>query len=98
MTSTAMPSLSFLTVGEPDIALVAVPSELTVPQAAALLDVKEGYITELFDDNLIQYRKEGNRYFIDRNSLLEYKERWERRHANCDELLNMFREIGLSDD
>jgi excisionase family DNA binding protein len=72
--------------------------ELTVAQAAAVLDVPVGYVDELLEDNLIEYRQEGNRRFIDYDDLFAYKERRERSDAEFAELMNMFQEMGLSHD
>jgi hypothetical protein len=99
MTFTATLPQSFLTTAGQDIDLFPVPSsELTVAQAAIILDVSEGYIDELFDDNLFKYRLEGNQYLIDSDSFIEYKKRRERRRTECKELLGMFQEMGLSYD
>jgi excisionase family DNA binding protein len=81
-----------------DINSFPMSSELTVAQAAAVLDVPEGYVDELIEDNLIEYRQEGNKRWIDCDGLLAYKEKRERGHAALDELLRMFHEAGLSDD
>jgi excisionase family DNA binding protein len=99
MSITATLPRSFLATAGQDIDLFPVSSsELTVAQAAALLDVPEGYITELFDDSPIKYRKEGSRYLIDRDSLLEYKQTWERRHAAVVEMVQWDQEMGLYED
>jgi excisionase family DNA binding protein len=81
-----------------DVGSFAVSSELTIAQAAAVLDVPTGYVDELLEDNLIEYTQEGNQRLIDRDKLFAYKEKSERGHAALDELLRMFHEAGLSDD
>jgi len=95
--SLAVPaSHSFLTTDEQSVDLFPLPTELTIVQAALVLGVSVGYVEELLADDLIEHRQEGTRRLIDRDKLFAYKQRRERRRAECEELMSMFREMGLS--
>jgi len=74
------------------------PSELTVAQAAALIDMSEDCVDSLLNINVLKYRKDGERRLIDRDSLLEYKQRYERRGVWLAEMCRMNQEMGLYDD
>jgi len=98
MTLTVPSSHSFLTTDVRNVDMFPAPTELTVAQAAALLDVPEGYIEELLDDDLIEYRQEGAQRLVNHNGLLEYKKERDRRHALLNEMVRMNQEMGLYDD
>jgi excisionase family DNA binding protein len=101
MTFTATPIHSFLTTGGQDIALFpvsSVPSEVTVAEAAALLDVSEDSVDCLLNNNTLQYRQDGAQRLIDQDRLLEYKHRREHKRAGLIEMMHLNQEMGLYDD
>ena len=98
MTLTVTPPSVFPTTAGQDINMFSVVSECTVAQAAKFLDVSEGYVDEVLDDNLINHRLEGGKRLIDRNSLQEYKRERERGRAVLDEMVRWDQEMGLYDD
>jgi hypothetical protein len=93
-----IPSPPFLTEAGQDINLFPAPSELTVAQAAKILDGSVGLINELLDGGLIACRCENGERMVQWDSLLDFAEEEKRRDAALDELLEMFREAGMSDD
>jgi hypothetical protein len=95
MSLTTMP---FLTTDGQGIGLFPVVPELTVAQAAQILDVPEGYIDELLNAGLVVSRLENGEYLLERDSLLEFEQDRNRRHAALDRLFLTFQEAGLSDD
>jgi excisionase family DNA binding protein len=97
--SLAVPtSHSFLTTDGQNTALYPMPTELTVSEAAAVLDVPDGYVEELLNDDLIESRQEGSKRLIDYAGLLAYKREYERRHTALDEMFRIDREMGLYDE
>ena len=92
------PSPPFLTADEQNVGLFPPPSELTVAQAAKLIDAKEDLINELLADGLVAFRQKNGERLVLRDSLLEYVQDRERRHAKLDELFRLFEEMGLSDE
>ena len=98
MTLTVAPTSVFSTTTGQDVDIFPMVSECTVAQAAAFLDVTEGYINEVLDDNLIKHRSECGRCLIDCNELLEYKRERERGRAVLDEMARWDQEMGLYDD
>ena len=96
MSLAAPVSHSFLTTDEQNVDLFPLPTELTVAQAAIMLGVSDGYVVELLADDMIEHRQEGARRLINRDELFAYKQKRERRRAECEELMSMFREMGIS--
>ena len=98
MSFTIMPSPPLLTTDEQSPGLFPALPEWTVPQAAQILGVSEGYVNELLDDGLLTFRRENGEYLIERNSILNYGQERERKRAAADDLFRFFQEIGISDD
>ena len=80
------------------VTIIPAQAELTIAQAAKILDTSEAGVHELFDLEVFEYRQEGDQYWIDRDSLLEYEERCQRRHESLNELVRLSEEMGLYDD
>ena len=78
-----------------DIGLLPSLSELTIMQAAGLLNVSEGFVDELLDDAIVSFRLENGERLVHRNSLLDFKQRWERKNAALDEMVRLDQEMGL---
>jgi excisionase family DNA binding protein len=100
MTLTATPIHSFLTTGGQDIDLFPVspvPSEVTIAEAAALLDVPEAFVDEMLKINAVEYRQDGEQSLIDRDKLLEYKQRRDYKRVGLVEMCRMSQEMGLYD-
>jgi len=74
------------------------PSELTVAQAAQILDMPEGGILEMFKLGILDCRQEGTRRFTDRDKLLEYKREYDRLGVALDEMVRENQEMGFYDD
>ena len=92
------PSSPFLATDEQSVGLFPPPSELTVAQAAKLIDAKEGYINELLADGLVAFRQKNGEHLILRDSLLEYIQDLDRRLAALGEMVRWDQEMGLYDD
>jgi len=73
-------------------------SELTVAQAAALLDVSEAYINELLNIDVLEYRQEGEQRLLDRDKFLEFKKWKDSTSAWLTEEAQWNQEMGLYDD
>ena len=92
------PSSPFLATDEQSVGLFPPPSELTVAQAAKLIDAKEGYINELLQTGRVVFRQENGIRLIRQDSLLEYEQDRDRRHAKLNEMVRWDQEMGLYDD
>ena len=98
MTATLAPPRSFLTTNKQDIALVPVPSDYTITQAAQLLDMPEDCINELLDVGILKFRQDGNRRLVLRDHLLEHDRDRKRMQAGVLEIIRLDEEMGLYDD
>jgi len=97
MTTIVAPSHSFLATGKRDSDLSPVISEYTVAQAAQILDMSEGCVEELLDDNMIEYRQNGDERFVQRDSLLEFNADYQEGREAMAEITRMAQEMGLYD-
>jgi len=100
MSFTVAPPQNFLTTHDFSIdplllPTTELPSELTVAQAAQILDMPEGGILELCKFGILDCRQEGTRHFTDRDKLLEYKQECDRIGAALDEIARLDQEMGL---
>jgi hypothetical protein len=73
-------------------------SELTVTHAAKFLRSSEGYVTELLDDGLIEYRQEEGQRFVQWNSLADFEQERERGYQALERIVQWSQELGLYDD
>ena len=87
----------FITAGQ-DFALLPEPSELTVAQAAAILDMSEACLDQLLDIGAYEFRQEGNQRLIERDYLIGRAEKHARTHAALAEMARWDQEMGLYDD
>ena len=81
-----------------NIDLSPVSTEVTIPQAVALLGMSEGCVQELLKVGVLQSKLEGTQRLINRDKLLEYKHKRERRLTMLDEMARIDQEMGLYDD
>jgi len=79
------------------VTIVPPQAEVSVVQAARILDMAESSILVLLGNGSFQGRQEGGQYWIDRDSLLAYEERCQRRHEWLNELTRTSQEMGLYD-
>ena len=91
-------SHSFLTTDEQSVDLFPMPPELTVAQAAIVLDIPEGGILEMLKLGILECKQAGTRRLIDRDELFAYKREREIGHAILDEIVRENQEMGLYDD
>jgi len=98
MTTIVTPSHSFLVTGKRDNDLFPAISEYTVVQAAQILDMSEGCVNELLDDNVIEYRQSGNERLVQRDSLLEFNTDYREGLRVLAEITQEWQEMGLCDD
>ena len=89
---------SFLTTGEQDVVLFPTKAELTVAQAAQVLDLPESAILELFSLGVLEYRQEGSQHLLDRDHVYEYKQQQEEGLILMRELMRLSEEMGLYDE
>ena len=73
-------------------------SELTVAQAAKILDGTEGLINELLEDGLLKFRLDNGKRLVQWDSLEEFLRQEQRSNAIVAEMIQMNRELGLYDD
>ena len=97
MTLTATLSSLTATDGQ-DIDLFPLPSELTIAQAAKILDRREGLIHELIEDGDIDSRIVNGELMVVRDSFLNYKQDRDRKFAALAEMVRENQEMGLYDD
>ena len=98
MSLTAAPLHTFSTIDRRDIDMSPAMSELTVAQAARLIDVSEGLVDELLKAKRVVFRLDDGERLIERNSLVDYWQERERRRASFAEMVRMNQEMGLYDD
>jgi hypothetical protein len=94
----AIPSYSFLTDAGLNVELFSEPSDLTVAQAAVLLDMPEACVNDLLNIGVLKFRQENGERLLLRDPLLEYKERCEFRRVGLDKMVRWNQEMGLYDD
>ena len=73
------------------------PSELTIAQAAKILDCREGLILSLIEDGDITSRIVNGKLMVVRDSFLAYKQDQDRRNAAVAEMVRWDQEMGLYD-
>jgi hypothetical protein len=93
-----LPSHSFLTETGQNVDLYPVSSDLTVAQAAALLDMSEACVNDLLNIGVLEFRRESGERLLLRDPLLAYKERCERIEAWLAEESRWNQEMGLYDE
>ena len=98
MTFTATLPHSFQATTGHDIARYPVSSGCTVAEAAVLLGMSEDSVDCLLNIDVLKYRQKGEQRLIDRENLLEYKERCEHRRDGLIEMMRLNQEMGLYDD
>jgi len=97
MSLAAPVSHSFLTTDEQNVDLFPLPTELTIAQAAMVLEMPEGAIHEMLKLGILECKQEGTRRLIDRDWLIAYKRESDRGHAILDEIVRENQEMGLYD-
>ena len=96
--SLAITPSSFLATGDQNVGLFPMPSELTVAQAAKILDMSADCMDGLLHLGTIKYREDGGVRFIKHSDLIEYEQECERRYAGLEEIVRLDQEVGLYDD
>ena len=94
MSAIATPT-SLLMPTEQDIGVLPMPSELTVAQAAKILDMSEACLEQLLDIGAYEFRQVGNQRLIERDYLMERAERRTRTHAALARMARWDQEMGL---
>ena len=81
-----------------DVSLPPTQAEASVAQAAKFLDMSEACVHEVLGLGVLEYRQEGNQYWIDRDSLIEYEADCRRMNEGLNEIIRMSEEMGLYND
>ena len=97
MTIAAMPSSLLMTVGQ-DVDLFPMPSELTVAQAARIIDMSERRLNDILDAGHIAFQQKGNERLIHWDNLLQFKQWQKDTFATLEEMVRRDQEMGLYDD
>ena len=97
MTITTMPSSLLMPVGQ-DMDLFPMPSELTVAQAARILDMSEACVEDYLDDGIIESRWENGKRLIQWDSLMKFYQKRKWMEEGLNEIARMSQEMGLYDD
>jgi len=97
MTFVTSPTSPFLATSE-SVGIVHVTTECTVSQAAKFLDMSEGCVNELLDEELIPFRLENGERLVQWNSLRDFKQEQEWMHEGLVEIVCLSEEMGLYDD
>lgn len=78
-----------------EVTVLSVEKELTVQEAANLLNVPREYLAQLLDEGHIPFRREGSHRRLKLNDVATYKEQRDReRFAALDELARLSQEYG----
>lgn len=88
--------LNMMAEGEP-VKVVPDLNEITVEQAACILDISVDRMNRLLNENLIPSRKEGDIRRIVLESVLEYDRKKKYRHALLEQLTQEAQDMGLYD-
>jgi len=91
-------TMPYLATGEPEIGRFPVVSELTVAQAAKILDGPIGLVNELLDAGLITFRLKNGERLVQWDSLLSYAQEEKRNNEALAEIVRLDQEMGLYDD
>jgi len=81
-----------------DVGVFPVSSELTVAQAAKVLRMSERHVNNLLTAGYIAFRQENGERLVLRESMLNFEEERERKHAALNRMIRMNQEMGLYDD
>jgi len=87
-----------LSVDSPALPTSELPSELTVTQAARMIGEPEGYINELLNAGLVEFRQRSGERLILRGSLLAHEAEYQRGLEGLAEITRLSQEMGLYDD
>jgi hypothetical protein len=98
MSVVAAPPQTFPTTDGRNIDVFPVVSELTVAQAAKLVDKSEACINSWLNLGRIPFRQEHGERLIPLEDLLEFERDWDRRLASFAEMVSVNQEMGLYDD
>jgi len=96
MSLTIASSPPFLATGEPG-GIVHAPTECTVAQAAEFLDMSEGCLHELLDDEIITFRLKNGERWVQWDSLLEFELEYREQGEALAEMTRWSQEMGLYD-
>jgi len=78
------------------VAIMPVSAELTIREAADILNVSNAYLIGLLTEGQIPFRTAGTQRYILRTDLMEYKRRDDEvRHAAFDELVAQAQELDM---
>lgn len=88
--------LALMADGRP-VKVVPDQSEITVPEAALILDMSANRLIRLLDENLIENRTEGDRRFVILESVLAYDQKRRYRHAVLAKMTQDAQDMGLYD-
>ncbi|MCL2305280.1 MAG: hypothetical protein FWC43_08055 [Planctomycetaceae bacterium] len=80
-----------------DVRIPPTQTEVSITQAAKYLDLPESSIHGMIERESFKTRLDGDQYWIDWNSLLEYEALCQWRHEGLDEIARMSQEMGLYD-
>ena len=78
--------------------VVPTVSELTVPQAAKFLGLREGHVLEMLHSNIIESRQVGDQTMVQRDSLVKFEQQFKKGRAAVAEMTRLAQEMGLYDD
>ena len=95
LTTTLSPPISIT--GGQNIGILPVQPELTVAQAAKILDMSEGAINELLDLGIIESRRENGVRSIQQDSFWEYEADYREGREVMAELTWLAQEMGMYD-
>jgi hypothetical protein len=87
----------FLMAGGKPVRVVPDQTEITVPEAALILDMSANRLTRLLDENLIENRMENKDRLVILESVLAYDHKRKYRHAILAKMTQEAQEMGLYD-
>jgi phage antirepressor YoqD-like protein len=73
-------------------------SELTVAQAAKCLHISEHHLNNLLNAGYIAFRQENGERLVQQDSMLDFEQERERKHAAVNRMIRLNQEMGLYDD
>ncbi len=86
-----------LMAGGRPVKVVPDQAEITVPEAALILDMSAGRLTRLLDENLIENRMENEHRLVILESVMAYDQKRRYRHALLAKMTQDAQDMGLYD-
>ena len=80
-----------------EVEVVPARPELTVAQTAKFLGISEACVEELIENDVLEFRRDGDQRWIKRDSVLDHESETREMSEGLDEIVRLSQEMGLYD-